>query len=364
MTEILAHPRVLIFGAGAVGSLLGGVLSSGGYDVTLLGSGPEIDAIQQRGLSLTLHNQRSQVYPTAISSIDEIREAFDIVLLTVRAYAVKDALASLPSLLKDEGVLVSLQNGIGVEEQIQQTLPAVRLVAGSLTLSADAAEPGYASSSSRSGGVSFAPVSSGAPAADITEMFRRCGIPASTLDDYRSMKWTKLLLNQMANGIPAILDWTPGQLYRNPDAFNVEHALLRETLVVISADDARLVSLPGFPAPLLGWALALPPSIARRLLLRRVEGGRGEKLPSLLLDLQAGRTKLESEWLYGAVARTGERYGIQTPANRRVNRILLSIAVNEELRRAFRNDPGRLSRNVQLAGRNLSLGSGRQNGVS
>jgi ketopantoate reductase len=198
------------------------------------------------------------------------------------------------------------------------------------------------SSTSRSGGISLAPVSPGAPVARIAAIFNTAGIPVTTLADYRSMKWSKLLLNQMANGIPAILDWTPGQLYRDPAIFAIERVMLRETLRVIFADGSHLVSLPGFPVPLMKWVLRLPAGIARRLLLRRVERGRGAKLPSLLIDLQAGRRDIEARWLYGAVAETGQSLGIPTPVNQCVFRILEEISTTPDLRHRYQNQPQRL----------------------
>jgi 2-dehydropantoate 2-reductase len=101
--------------------------------------------------------------------------------------------------------------------------------------------------------------------------------------------------------------------------------------------------------PLLGRVLVMPPWIARRLLLRQVERGRGGKLPSLVLDLHAGRTEIEADWLYGAVARRGESLGITCPVNRRIGTILNGLTANPQLRELFRDQPDRLIRNVQLA---------------
>ena len=339
---------MLIYGAGAVGSLLGGILAGAGYAVTLLGRRQSLQAIERDGLTVQVQHRLLRTYPRVVHSFKEIDEPFDVVLLTLRAFGVESALAGIPPVLGKDGVLLSLQNGIGTEELIERELPDVYHVAGSLTLSADIPSPGLVTSSSRSGGIALAAVSPGAPVEWTAELFRGGDVPVSVHRDARSMKWSKLLLNQMANGIPAILDWTPGQLYRHPHVFQIELALLRETLRVIQADGASLVLLPGFNVPLLRWVLAMPPWIARRLLLSRVEGGRGEKLPSLLIDLRAGRRKIEARWLYGAVAECGDRLGVPAPLNRRVHRILDAIAVNPDLRAAFRNRPDRLTRNIVL----------------
>jgi 2-dehydropantoate 2-reductase len=346
-----ARHRILVYGAGAVGSLLGGILAGNGHDVTLLGRGSHIEAIQNSGLLTRLHDRQFRTHPGAGSSSADISPPYTMILLCVRSGAVERSLGELSELLAPDGTLVTMQNGIGSEELVQDRLPDLRHVAGSLTMSASLEEPDIVMSTSRSSGIAFAPVSDHADASEVAGLFAGSGIPTAVLDDYRSMKWSKLLLNQMANAIPAILDWTPGQLYRHPMAFSIEQAMLRETLQVLNAGGIRLVSLPGFPVPLLRWVLRLPGAIARRLLVRRVEGGRGNKLPSLLIDLNSGRTELEADWLYGAVAEHGDEWETPAPVNRRITSILNGIARNAELRAPFRDNPERLLRNVALADR-------------
>jgi 2-dehydropantoate 2-reductase len=341
--------RVLVFGAGAVGSLLGGILAGAGYEVTLLGRGKSIEHIQQNGLLVELHDRQFRTHPIAVSSSSDLNDRFDVIILTVRTWAVETALEPMSSLLADNGVLVSVQNGIGTDEVITQSMSETPLIAASLTLSADIPAPGTVASSSRSGGIALAPVTSNAPLELVANMFSICKIPVAMHDDYLSMRWSKLLLNQMANGIPAMLDWTPAQVYQDSRIFRLEQAMLRETLRVMQGDGAKVVSLPGFPVPLLKNVLQLPANVARRLLLSRVARGRGEKLPSLLVDLRAGREQLESDWLYGSVATIGTRIGVPAPINQRVNSLLKGIVRNPDLRDMFRNQPDRLIQNVQLA---------------
>jgi 2-dehydropantoate 2-reductase len=296
-----------------------------------------------------LPDRRLSTNPAAVTSLEELNSPFDMVLLSLRAFAVRSVLESLPAILSEDGILVTVQNGIGTDELLAQHLPGIAHIAASLTMSADITGPGMVESTSRSGGIALAPVSPEAPVEFVAAMFRTAGMSAMVHDDYRSMKWSKLLLNQMANGIPAILNWTPDAVYREAAIFRLEQAMLGETIQVLDADGARLTSLPGFPVPLLKWVLHTPPSVARSLLLERVHRGRGNKLPSLLLDMQSGRTETESDWLYGAVAERGKQLNIETPVNRRINRILKGIVINSTLRQAFQDHPERLLRNVALA---------------
>src|SRR5262249_54469748 len=114
---------------------------------------------------------------------------------------------------------------------------------------------------------------------------------------YRSpgaMKWSKLLANLVGNAPSAILDMPVAALYADPQLYQIEKHTLRECLIVMRRLGYGVVDLPGTPARALGWMVTyLPDALARRLLGRFVGAGRGAKMPSLNLDLQAGRPRTE-----------------------------------------------------------------------
>lgn len=348
MTEQTDQRDVLIYGAGAVGCLLGGILAGGGCRVTLLGRPGARRPIAGHGLRVSLHDREIPVRPRYVTAISEIDTTPDLIVLAMRSFDVEAALDDLRQVVEDGTTVLTVQNGLGTEELVARELPGARIVAGSLTLSAAFEGAGRVVSSSRSGGIALAPVSSGGDAGDIAGLFDAGGIPVGVVDDYRSMKWSKLLLNMMANGVPAILGWPPGEVYRLPGLFRIERASVREALRVMRAEGSQPVALPGFPVHALAWLFRMPDAVSRRFLLPRIDGARGDKMPSLLLDLEAGRERTEAGWLYGAVAEAGERVGVGTPVNRRLVRILEAITANPDLWEAFRDRPDLLARNVLL----------------
>jgi 2-dehydropantoate 2-reductase len=292
-----AHPSVLVFGAGAVGKLLGGVLAAAGCRVTLLGRRGSGGAIAQHGLRVERPNRVVLTHPRVIDLVDDIDTRPDIILLTTRTFSVSEALPDLRKVARAAPTLVTFQNGIGTDEVLREALPNVSLVAGSLTLSAESSTPGTVTSTSRSGGITLAPVSANADINRIAEWFRLAGINTEVVDDYRSMKWSKLVLNTMANVTSAILGWSPARVYSDPALYRLEQAMMVETFHVIHAEGSRLISLPGFPVPVLPWIFGLPAPVGQTLLHGRVGGARGEKMPSLYVDIEAGRERTEARWL-------------------------------------------------------------------
>jgi 2-dehydropantoate 2-reductase len=176
------------------------------------------------------------------------------------------------------------------------------------------------------------------------------GLPTLIYPDCHTMKWSKLLLNLINNATAAILDEPPIQIIARPDLFNLEIAALREAYSVMRARGLRPVKLPGYPTQWLGRLLGatwLPLGMVRAIMRPFMVSGRGNKMPSLQLDLAAGRRTSEIMFLNGAVVQAGRKVGIATPVNQALTTILSGI-VSGELRWAdYQHQPEKLLAAVQ-----------------
>ena len=128
------------------------------------------------------------------------------------------------------------------------------------------------------------------PAGTIADSLARAGFTVSLYTDYRGLKWTKLLMNILANAACAILDWTPAQVMGDPETAALEARAWQETLAVMSRRQIHVVALAGYPFPLFApLARRLPPAWLARVLRGFVSGGRGSKMPSLQIALSSGK---------------------------------------------------------------------------
>lgn len=339
----MATERILVYGAGAVGALLGGRLAAAGGPVTLLGREPLRRAVAAGGLRLHLpppEGARRVDLPvvTSLAALDSAPTP-TIVLLTVKAYAVAAALPDLEALARTGATVVSLQNGVGVEEELA-TLP--RLLAGSFTLSASSSAPGEVGQETTGGGLALAPVRGAADPTPLAGICGAAGLPTLLLADYRRLKWSKLLLNLLGNAGAALLALSPDALLADPRLFALERRVFLEALAVMRALSLGPYALPGYDVPLLARAMRLPEPLARRLLAGRIARGRGDKPPSLRLELERGRRRTELDWLNGAVARHGAALGIATPANAALTALFHAAACDPALRRQLAGNPGLL----------------------
>lgn len=334
---------ILIYGAGAIGTLLGGRLAASGAPVTLLGR-PELQqAVAANGLQVELPETIVSVTPTVVTSIEQLPEPPAIILLAAKAYSVSAALPDLQQLAAGGAVLVSLQNGIGTEESLLRSESIKHVCAGSFTLSVSSSRPGEVRQEPGKGGIALAPVSGDITVSRLAERFEQAGFNVMVRSDYRAMKWSKLLLNLMANAVSALSGRLPAEVYHDRVLFEVERRAFLETRAVMRVLGISPVSLPGFNVPLIARIMRLPAPLAQRLLAPRIAGGRGNKPPSLWLDIERGRTTTEIDWLNGAVARVGAELGVPTPVNARLADTIRRTMIDSELRTDLSANPRRLA---------------------
>lgn len=339
--------QVLVYGAGAVGSLVAAALGESrppdgaAPAVTVLGRRPHVASIRTWGLVVDGPGGRTVCKNVdSITSLDDLAAPPDIVILTVKAYQVPEALALLARVLaRPEAVVVVLENGIGSEEAVAGVIGGDRTVSGAVTISVEQERPGAIKRHTRGGGVALAPVGAASPVERVAALFRASPLAVRTYADAAQVKWSKLLLNLLVNATSAILDLPADAIAGNPRLFALERAAFHEAVQVMRALGLRPVALPGFPVPLVVRVMAAPPWLGRAVLRRGLSRGRGDKMPSLWHDLERGRQQNEVAVLNGAVAREGERLGVPVSVNRTLTEVLLALAEGRADREAYGRKP-------------------------
>ncbi len=302
-------PRIAVVGAGAIGSVLGGLLAREGQDVTLIGRPAHVEAIQQQGLRIDGVHGAFTVPVAARESLD-FRP--DLVLLTVKAQDVADACRQIQPWAA--GVpLVALQNGLRSDEIAASILGAENIIRCVVFFEASYLEPGrvtYLAEGSL--------VLGGPPAADPARMGQiqallRPALPVTVTDNIVGAKWTKLLANAMGNSLDAMTGLSLAVGMRHPGLQRIGVRLLREGLAVAQAAGVRLEPLPGFPVVAFKAILGSPLPVASAFLGRAVRKGRSaDSMTSTLQSLRRGR-RTEIDYLSGEIVRVGRELGLPTP---------------------------------------------------
>ncbi len=288
-----------------------------GVDVTLVGRQRFVDAFNTHGgLRVTEKGDVSIV--TDIAPAAEIVGGADVAILTVKSYDTAEAAAELASVCGVDIPVLSLQNGVGNEQAIQSA-GFSRVLAGSLTTPVSVLAPANIRIDKASASVGLAAWTDFAEPdlAKIFDVFDRSRFEASSYDRAASLKWTKLLMNMVGNATSAILNQTPDEVFSDSRLVDLEIEAWREALRVMAAAGIAPAKVGSYPFNLLGPAIRFLPKLVIRPIMRgQVIGGRGEKMPSLHIDVHRGRGRSEVGWLNGAVARLGAEVGVDTPVNR------------------------------------------------
>ncbi len=341
--------RVLVLGAGAIGQWLGALLALGGAQTLLVARPPHLQAMRTEGLRLGPGQPQAPVQ--ALACLEELpvsQRSVDWLVLAVKTFAVEGALRDLQEARIQPERVLAIQNGIGTDELVAAAFGAGRTFAGAVTRAVSLAGPGCLRPGRR-GGLAVAPLEPGATPADLPARLESLGVPAVCRSDASALRWSKLLLNLVANASCAILDAPPAQVLRQGELYNLEIRALREALGVMRRQGVPVLDLPGYPVRLLAWvARNLPIGSSRPWLGPLMASGRGDKPPSLLLDLRAGRRLTEVDWLNGAVARQAARVGVAAPVNRCLASVLTRLAGGDLAPETFRGRPAALLR--ELAG--------------
>ncbi|HHX42814.1 MAG TPA: ketopantoate reductase family protein [Chloroflexi bacterium] len=352
--------RILIAGAGAIGSAVGGSLALAGHRVALLGRRAYVDRVRAQGLILERDGRRETVCDIAADTeagpLIHSMGGVDLTIVTTKVFdtqAVCRAVGGAAS-------TIVLQNGVGGDAIAAEVLGDVPIVSGVITwvvATRDASDgapdgatpaPGVYTVRSRRRGLALAPYTGSAGlVAGLARILRRAGLRCHTYDDARAIRWSKLLLNMLGNAIPAIVDMSPAEVFADRRLYALERAAFLEAVGVMRAAGIPVVDLPGYPVrALVALMERLPEEVSRPLMARLIAGGRSGKAPSLQLDVQRGRTRSEVTALNGAVAGEAQRLGVPAPDNSAINATLLALLAGDVPRSDLARHPEALLRRV------------------
>jgi 2-dehydropantoate 2-reductase len=308
--------NLLVLGAGAVGTYIGGSLALKKHQVTFVERPEPAKRLSIQGLTLALPAE--EVHLDNVNVTTDLGAAltvnkYDLILFALKSYDTNNVLRVLSQYDTNTPPLLCMQNGVENEIRIEETLGKEKVIAGTLTTAIGRRGIGnIIVERFRGMGISAEHDFSH----NLIDIFNNAELNARLYAHAADMKWSKLLTNLISNASSAILDMTPYEIYEDPELCDMEIHQLREALNVMSALDIQVVDLPGTPVRALTFAVRnLPSALSRTLLKNAIGAGRGGKMPSFHIDLRDNHGMSEVDYLNGAVVRFGEQTHIPTPVN-------------------------------------------------
>jgi 2-dehydropantoate 2-reductase len=304
--------RVLVVGAGALGSLLGALLQEARHDVVLLARGAHAREVALEGLLLTggAYGPPRRV-PLKAAFAAPPAFAPDLAILAVKTPDVEAALKEHHAAHDGAAPIVALQNGLAQDALVAQAAGPARAVGAVAALDAEFLEPGHVDCARRGTLVLGGPDPATTRAAEIlgrAVRVRRTGnLPGA--------RWTKLLVN-LGNVVPAITGLSYQEAARHPGLARAHVRMIREGVAVSRAEGVDLAPLPWASPGLLRLTARAPDALAARVYAMRVRRvmGRRPGYGSTWQSVQRGKSP-ETTWLNGEVVRRGRARGVPTPVN-------------------------------------------------
>jgi 2-dehydropantoate 2-reductase len=343
--------NILAFGAGALGTYIGGSLVLAGHNVVFVEQAKVAEELRERGLrlELTLDKRRDikgafLVDPSSFVIASSLEEAlrygpFEVALYALKSFDTPAAMEVIQPFADKMPPILCLSNGVDNEPVIARALGPDKVIYGTVTSAIGRRAAGdIVLEKLRGVGIARTHPLSDRLVAPFNEAF----LNAQAFSDADSMKWSKMLTNLLANPLSAILDMSAAEIYAHRGLYKLEIKMLRECLAVMAAQHIEVVDLPGTPVSALAFAAKLPLWLSKPLLARAAGGGRGGKMPSFHIDLHSGRGKSEVDYLHGAVVRAGKRTDVPTPVNELLTETLLALTKGEIPLEEYARQPKKL----------------------
>ena len=305
--------KIAVIGAGAIGSVIGGLLSKAGEEVTLIGRKPHVDAANRNGLVLEGESGRNVIKVKAAEDLDFKP---DLALLTVKAQDVESSVKKTQLLLSSTQ-LVTMQNGVQSDDQAAGLLGKENIISSVVTFNGQFLEPGKISYSIPFGKTALLigePFGNKGDRLQTLSTFLNKAIGTDISEDIRDAHWTKLIWN-LQTAVPAVTGLSYQDSYQYPEVRELTVNLLKEGLKVIKAAGIKTAAVPGFPMEPIETMAGEPLPVASTLLKKMAESlGKVPVLGSTLQSIKRGKST-EVDYLNGEVVNLGKKTGILTPAN-------------------------------------------------
>lgn len=290
-----AQPAIAIVGAGAIGGYYGARLALAGADVRFLLRG-DLAAVRAHGLTLREKDvTRHLARVAAFGSAAEIGPV-GLVVIALKTTANGALPALLPPLLGPDTTVLTLQNGLGNEEQVAAVVGAERVLGGLCYIGVTREGPGEIVGYHTPGQMTFGEFGRAATARvrAVADLFAGIGVQTRVLDNLAEARWQKLVWNVPFNGLAiARGGLTTDRLLADPAIAAEVRPLMDEVAAAARHFGYRV------PEEFIRAQIDVTPTM-------------GAYAPSSLVDFLAGR-EVELEAIWGEPLRRAEAAGLALP---------------------------------------------------
>ena len=341
--------KILIFGAGAVGQYIGGLLTRAGvHKVTLIGRPEHYDAIRRGGLNIQL--PRTNEYLSKLNFLTATRniptnDTFDWIFMTVKGYDLKNSVIELKNIIKrsKDVRFLLFQRGVTTHKQLYRIIPDDRLFSASLTNNVAILTPGTVTQLNVAGALCLAPMDKKEKPEDLLKLFDGTGIKTKKFKDWKSMKWSATLFEMLTDSICAMGDYTPDKELKFSALLNLEMEAFNEAWDVTRKNRTKIVNLPGYnPGKVRFLNSWIPGFLNHSMIAGYLTKEKHTRMLTIKNDMEKGKKSNEILFINGGFAEEGKAMGVDTPANGFVTQELMKIISGRTKWERYRKKPAEI----------------------
>ncbi len=317
--------RSAIYGAGSLGTVLGAYLSREGVRIDLINRNhSHVDALTRSGAHIS--GTVNMTVPVNALLPEDMAGKYDIIFLMTKQLNNKETVSFLKNYLADDGVIVTLQNGIP-EDGIAEIVGPEHTIGVTVEWGATLTGPGESELTSDPDSLSF-------------HMGSMPGIPEKKLEEVKALlekmcpvviennlpgaRWSKLLINAAFSGLGTVMGGTFGDVTKDPQARNLAASCMKEVIDVGRAAGITFAPVQGKDlVSLFYWSNPFRKALAKLIMPIAMKKHAAIE-PSMLQDLRKHKP-CEIDAINGVVCEWGRKEGIRTPVNDRIVRIIHEI---------------------------------------
>lgn len=306
--------KIAIIGAGALGSVIGALMWEAGLDPALVERNPdEVEHVKQNGVWIEGVSGDRLVRPRIFNDYIGIGPV-DLVIVLVKSYDTTQACSTIHKLLSDSGCILTIQNGIGNFEILNNEFPG-RVLPGVTTIGAMSLARG------RVRHTGFGPTHLGEFNGDISNRVIAVrdtlrlmnGCPVYESDNALGLMWSKLIINAGINAPATLLRLRNGDLPETESGRELITKIVKECMVLIRAKGIRII----FHEP-------------EEEVIKVCKSTSGN-LNSMFQDILACR-KTEIDFINGAIAAQARLHGLDAPVNETLTLLIRSLETTGDIR--------------------------------
>lgn len=328
--------RAAIYGAGSLGTILGAFITKNGGQIDLINHNKaHVEALRQNGAKVVGTVEFTQ--PVTALTDGEMSGKYDIIFLMTKQLHNREVVAFLKDYLAEDGVIVTLQNGLP-ELGIAEIVGEERVLGCTVAWGATMQGPGVCELTSSPDSLSF-----GLGAAfdkvpahleDVKALLEKMGT-VEVESNFIGTRWSKLLINAAFSGMSAVTGSTFGEAAGNRKSRRIVQRIIKECIDVCRKGGIRIEPVQGKDiVKLLDYSNPFKKALSFMIIPIAIRKHARLKA-SMLQDIEHGK-KTEVDSINGSVSDYGRKIGFPTPANDKVVEIIHRIE-SGDLKPSFDN---------------------------